>query len=334
VSEFARELTELIENLATDTEDPSADQMSEPWRHIQELGLVTIGIAEASGGSGGELADLLVVIRELARAGIGTPIVEASTAAFAVGVPEKDTFDTVVVDHFATMGASTLSAGLGPVPFAPSAGRLVIIGDSDVAAVQLSQPGVSIDADTDVAGQPSGRVRLTQASYQLMGQGPRAVDIIERLALARSAALLGSARGAYGLTRRYVMERKQFDAPLIKIPAVSAALAQMSVTIRNAQSAVDRAIALSTDADAAPLRRLGAVASARIMTGRMSTLVATTAHQLHGAVGVTREYGLHSHTKKLWAGRDADMAEHVWSSKLGAMVLSVDEATLWDQISA
>jgi hypothetical protein len=28
------------------------------------------------------------------------------------------------------------------------------------------------------------------------------------------------------------------------------------------------------------------------------------------------------------------MAERGWSSKLGAMVLSVDEATLWDQISA
>jgi acyl-CoA dehydrogenase len=334
VSEFARELTELIENLATDTEDSFAPQMSEPWRHIQELGLVTIGIAEAGGGSGGELADLLVVIRELARAGIGTPIVEAATAAFAIGVPEKGTFDTVVVDHFANLGASTLTASLGPVPFAPSAGRLVIVGDSGVGVVQLAQAGVSIDADTDVAGLPTGRVKLNRASYQFVAHGPRAADVIERLALARSAALLGSARGAYELTRGYVMERKQFGAPLIKIPAVSAALAKMSVTIRNAQSAVDRAIALSTDADAAPLRRIGAAATARIMTARMSTLVATTAHQLHGAVGVTLEYGLHRHTRKLWAGRDADMAEHGWSSKLGAMVLAVDEATLWEQISA
>jgi len=334
VSEFARELTELIENLAKEPDDPPDGQLSARWCQVQELGLATIGIAEAAGGSGGELADLVVVIRELARAGIGTPIVEASTAAFAIGVPGQDTFDTVVVDHVANMGASTLSADLGLVPFAPLAERLVIVSDSGVAVVALSQSGVTVDADTDVAGLPAGRVRLSRVSYQHMPEAGLAADVIERLALARSAALLGSAYGAYELTRRYVTEREQFGAPLIKIPAVAAAVAQMSVRIRTTQSAVDRAVAMCTDPDAAPLRRFGAVASARITAAGMATHVARTAHQLHGAVGVTREYGLHRHTRKLWAWRDADAAERAWSSQLGATVLSVDEGTLWDQISA
>jgi acyl-CoA dehydrogenase len=60
----------------------------------------------------------------------------------------------------------------------------------------------------------------------------------------------------------------------------------------------------------------------------------TTAHQLHGAMGVTREYGLHRHTTMLWAGRDADIKEHRWRSSLGAMTTSVDEGSLWDEISA
>jgi acyl-CoA dehydrogenase len=148
------------------------------------------------------------------------------------------------------------------------------------------------------------------------------------------AALLGSAYGAYDLTRQYVADRQQFGAPLIKIPAVSGALAQMAVRIRNAQSAIDRAVAVCSDGDSTPLRRFAAVASARVTTAGVATLVAQWAHQLHGAVGVTSEYGLHRHTRMLWALRDADESERMLSSRLGNVVLSGGEAALWDEIFA
>jgi enoyl-CoA hydratase/carnithine racemase len=212
----------------------------------------------------------------------------------------------------------------------------------DVRSVVLASRGKHFCAGADFAGTSGaaevspdeGARALYRAAVQHLPEAALAADVIERLALARSAALLGSAYGAYELTRRYVTEREQFGAPLIKIPAVAAAVAQMSVRIRTTQSAVDRAVALCTDPDAAPLRRFGAVASARITAAGMATHLARTAHQLHGAVGVTREYGLHRHTRKLWAWRDADAAERTWSSQLGATVLSVNEGTLWDQISA
>jgi acyl-CoA dehydrogenase len=163
---------------------------------------------------------------------------------------------------------------------------------------------------------------------------PDASVVVERLALARSAALLGSAYGAYDLTRGYVTEREQFGAPLVEIPAISAALAQMAVRIRHAESAVERAIDVCTQASAPPLSRFGAVASARVATAGTATLVARTAHQLHGAVGVTHEYGLHRHTTKLWAWRDADEPQREWSGRLGAMAIAVDENTLWNQVLA
>jgi acyl-CoA dehydrogenase len=328
VSEFANELAELVRGLATDTDDVSH------WRTVQELGLVTIGIAEDDGGSGGRLADLLVVIRELARAGIATPIVEASTAAFAIGVPAHDAFDTVVVNRVVNLAARALTARAVVVPFAGQADRLVVVGDSDVIAVPLKQTGVAIEVATDLAGLDAGQVRLNGAEYQRVPDTADASAVVERLALARSAALLGSASGAYDLTRGYVAERKQFGAPLAEIPAISAALAQMAVRIRHAESAVERATDVCTEAGAPALRRFGAVTSARVATASMATLVARTAHQLHGAVGVTHEYGLHRYTRKLWAWRDADEPERAWSGRLGAMALAVDENTLWNQVLA
>jgi acyl-CoA dehydrogenase len=328
MSEFANELTELIRGLSKDADAPSH------WRTISELGLVTIGIAEDAGGSGGELADLLVVIRELARAGIGTPIVEASTAAFAIGPHEGDVFDTIAVDRVVDLAAPTLTSGAITVPFAEDADRLVLVGDSDVVVVPLSQAGVDVDVSADIAGLPTGYVRLNGAAYESAATAPDASAIVERLSLARSAALLGSAQGAYELTRGYVAERKQFGAPLSEIPAISAGLAQMAVRIRHAESAVNRATDVCTQPSTPALRRLGAVASARVATAAMATLVARTAHQLHGAVGVTNEYGLHRHTRKLWAWRDADEPERAWSARLGAMALAVDEDTLWNHVLA
>jgi len=99
MSEFSRELTDLIQNLAAEVQASPDDQVSPQWAQIQELGLTAIGIAEAAGGSGGGLDDLVVVIRELARAGLATPIVEASAAAFTIGVAPQGTFDTIVINY-------------------------------------------------------------------------------------------------------------------------------------------------------------------------------------------------------------------------------------------
>lgn len=78
MSEFAGELVGLIQNLAKDageTTESAADEISPQWSQVQELGLVGIGIPEDLGGSGGELGDLVVVVRELAAHAIRTPIV-------------------------------------------------------------------------------------------------------------------------------------------------------------------------------------------------------------------------------------------------------------------
>lgn len=157
---------------------------------------------------------------------------------------------------------------------------------------------------------------------------------MERLALARSAALIGGCWGAYDMTKQYVIDRHQFGAPLIKIASVSTNLAHMVVSIRTAESALRRALAISGDPVATELRRLGSVASARIAAAQCATVVARTAHQLHGAVGITTEYGLHRYTRALWAQRDADQSELRWCERLGSAALAVDEADFWEQLTA
>jgi acyl-CoA dehydrogenase len=334
MSEFARELTDLIRNLAEDAGDKVDDYTGSVWAQVRDLGLAGIGMPEEKGGSGGSLADLMVVIRELARAGVSTPIVEASTAAYAVGTAAREGFETIVAMPDRDVLSNAITASFAQVPFADTASGLVIVTASSVATVPLAGESVTVEPGHDIAGLPYGCVRLDEASVAHTAQGPAAPEVIDRLALARSAALLGSAWGAYELTRSYVTEREQFGAPLIKIPAVSTTLAQMAVRIRSAQSALDRATTACADAQTPALRRFGAASAARISAATTASLVARSAHQLHGAVGITAEYGLHCYTSKLWALRDADESQLAYCRRLGARVRSEGEIQLWQSISA
>lgn len=330
MSEFARELTDLIRNLAADAGDTDS-----AWGQVCELGLAGIGMPEDNGGSGGSLADLVVVIEELARAGLSTPIVEASTTSYAVDAATAgDGFDTIVIAPDLNVPSKAVTANFIQVPYADKAGRLVIVTASSVVTVRLAGESVTVEPGHDIAGLPDARVTLSGASVEHVSGGPGVAPVIDRLALARSAALLGTAWGAYELTRKYVMEREQFGAPLVKIPAVSSTLAQMAVRTKFAQSALDRATAACADPDTPELQRFGAVSAARISAATAATLVARTSHQLHGAVGITAEYALHRYTSKLWALRDADQSEFAYSGRLGARVREKGEIGLWESISA
>jgi acyl-CoA dehydrogenase len=76
------------------------------------------------------------------------------------------------------------------------------------------------------------------------------------------------------------------------------------------------------------------VSAARISAATTASLVARAAHQLHGAVGITAEFGLHRYTSKLWALRDADESQFAYCRRLGARVRSEGEIQLWESISA
>ena len=75
------------------------------------------------------------------------------------------------------------------------------------------------------------------------------------------------------------------------------------------------------------MRLLAAAAKARC--GEAAGRVATICHQVHGAIGYTREHHLHRATRRLWRGRDAFGGERYWQEKLGAAALTARGEGLW-----
>lgn len=327
MSELSRELTALVADIAAglNTQSPQAQ-----WTQLSALGLTGIGIPESSGGSGGMLGDLLVVISGLAQHGVANPLLEGAVAGFARGVVAEDAFGTVAlasvpdVDHVG--GMTTLR----DVPYAAEASELIVIADDRVVSLPATDVSRDSDIGVNLAGQPCADVRVDLANASALDIAASAVR--NRLSIARSAALLGSGLGAYELTKSYVSSREQFGAPLVKIPAVASALADMATVLRLAQSTLRRADNILGD-EAAETRLEAAVDAARLVAARAATHIARTAHQLHGAVGVTDEYPLHRLTTALWAWRDADEPEDRVSARLGAVARARGESSIWVEMT-
>ncbi|MFJ4774198.1 acyl-CoA dehydrogenase family protein [Streptomyces uncialis] len=325
MSTLADELRNLVDDLA-------ASGRPELWDSLRELGLHRVGVDEERGGSGGGLDDLLVVVEALARHGIGVPIIEASTADWVLAHGPGRELDAALSTLQLTGQAvdtphGTLTTELTAVPWARDAARLVLCApDRAPLVIDLGHPSVTVRPGENLAGEPRDTVVLTDTPAAPVDGSPSYGTVRERLALLWSAAVLGAAHGAYRLTRSYVCERHQFGAPLVGIPAVAGNLARMRVQLVQA----DAALALARDAE--PFS--GAVDIARVTTAAAATVIARTAHQLHGAMGITEEYPLHRLTRRLWSWRDAVDSERGWTESLGRRAADAGESGVWTRVTA
>uniref|UniRef100_A0A1X7TJI4 Acyl-CoA dehydrogenase/oxidase C-terminal domain-containing protein n=1 Tax=Amphimedon queenslandica TaxID=400682 RepID=A0A1X7TJI4_AMPQE len=78
-----------------------------------------------------------------------------------------------------------------------------------------------------------------------------------------------------------------------------------------------------------------AVAAAKIRTGQAAGAGAAIAHQVHGAMGFTREYPLQQRTRRLWAWRDEFHPESAWAIELGRHIAkSGGGMRLWETLTA
>jgi acyl-CoA dehydrogenase len=283
------------------------------WSTLAELGLTTIGVPEAAGGSGGDLPDLVEVVAALGERGAAVPIAEHATAAWALGFPPE-------------LGTVALAGpGRVLVPWASRATHVVLAPPGGTTLVATLH-GMRRIPGTDTAGQSLDEVDVDRVETVAGVVGD---DVGARLAVLRAATLVGAVRGAFRLTRDHVRTREQFGGPLVRLPAVATALARLKVELLQAETALDAAL----DAHATP-RAATAAAVARVVCGGVATEAARIAHQLHGALGITQEYDLHPVTRLLWATRDADLPEEHWAATLGAAALAGGEESVWSELTA
>jgi len=79
---------------------------------------------------------------------------------------------------------------------------------------------------------------------------------------------------------------------------------------------------------------IAACAAAKARTSEAAQLVATIAHAIHGAIGVTAEYDLQLSTRRLHEWRMAHGSESYWNRLLGGLVLRSGTPLISDFVRA
>ena len=345
------ELRTVVDDVLADQGGEPGDQPGPVWRTVQDLGWPRVGVDEQAGGEGGDLRHAVEIVEGLGRHGVSVPLAETLLAhrmLAAAGHPLADHAEVLTV---AVPGGSErvllrrdgsgrplLSGAVARVPWGRAADRLVVPverADGGQAVVVLARdaPGLRWEPGRNLAGEPRDALILNDVAVdadQVLTGCPGRERIVAEAALLRAAALVGALHTTLTRTVEHVTAREQFGRPLIRFQAVAGLLAVLASEQQSARVALDRAVAAVHRDDADAWTR---VAAARVIGGRAATEGARIAHQLHGAMGVTREYPLHLSTRRLWAWRDECGTQHGWSARLGRHLLGRSADARWRWIT-
>jgi len=185
-----------------------------------------------------------------------------------------------------TGGATGDRSGLGLflVPAdAPGLSRRGYPTQDGMRAAELIFDGVSVPAD-NVLGDPAGALPVVER-------------VIDETIAALCAEAVGSMQRMHELTIAYLKERKQFGVPIGGFQVLQHRGAEMYMALEQARSMMLYATMNASEPDAATRRE--AISAAKVQIGRSAKFIRESAVQLHGGVGVTMEYEVGHHMKRL-----------------------------------
>lgn len=285
------------------------------WSTIEESGLPLALVPEEAGGFGVPVEEALALIRQSGRHALPLPLAEtivANAALAAAGLP------------LAEGPAALVPTGTDRIAWGRNARTFVVERDGQLHRVTGA---------ATVATQGANLANLPRDAMTL-GDGAAAAangpGLLELGALARALQMAGALERVLELTVEHVSTRVQFGRPLSKFQAIQQELAKLAGEVAAASAAADHAA--SAYAEGADLAFAVAVARARI--GGAASKANGIAHQLHGAIGFTREHALHRFTTSLWAWRDEFGTQRYWTLLLGKRALESGRDGFWPMVVA
>lgn len=294
------------------------------WQTLENAGFLQLLAAEADGGAALALPELFPVLRSLGYHNMPLPVGQ-TMVAHALLPPCDVPTGRITLGTRATAGhheaTSRLTCPLTPCGLVAD---WVLARDGEgvlllpIASAQRIATGVprSLTA-TLVWPDDSTAIRFSEGGAAL-----------NAFAAALFAALLsGAMNHVFEMTLQYGNDRSQFGKSLGKFQAIQHQLSVMAEHTAAASIAAEAAFRTAPANPKSPPWLAAAVAKSR--TSEAAVLVASTAHALHGAIGISEEYDLQLLTRRLHEWRMAHGSEAYWNPLIGQQVLD-SQQTLVD----
>ncbi|OBF06354.1 acyl-CoA dehydrogenase family protein [Mycobacterium sp. 852002-10029_SCH5224772] len=302
------------------------------WQRLDELGLVRLTGTEQHRGSGASWYEAAELMATAVRHGVRIPLAEHDLLACwlleASGMPAGDAVRTMCV--LDKQGTAT------DVPWAASADRIVVVWRAegghrvaDVAAEQLT-----ITQGGNLIGEPRDTVAAEPATLHGV---PVTAALLNQLQL--KAALVRSIQVSAALDRilqlcvDHAAARVQFGRPLSKFQAVQNLISDIAAEAALARATTEAALHAAVIGEWSTPDLAFLVAVARSCAGHATSVVVRNAHQVHGAIGTTREHALHEFTRAALAWRSEFGSVRYWDERVTDAALHASAGALWELIT-
>lgn len=356
---YSDEQTMLRESAERFVRDAGGAASAEPyalWRQFADLGWLALPLPESHGGLGGSPLDVSILLEEFGRGRLVTPYV--GTVVLGAGLVAHLGTEDQKTAILPGVAAGTHILAMALVEAGPRGGlaQLTTCAVRDEETWRLSGHKVAVidgpDADTLIVSArvetgvglflvPRDAAGFALIPHTALGGGNACAATFDNVVLpntarlgdgdvtttlerttdvataALCAELAGIMAALLDATTSYTNTREQFGKPLTANQTVRFKLADMAIAVEEARSMALRA-ALSFDG--ADRDRIRAVAGAKAKIGRGARLVAETAIQLHGAMGVTEELAIGGYYKRvlaietMYGGIDDQLIRHARAS--------------------
>lgn len=301
------------------------------WQACHAAGFLDALVAEADGGAGLQLGDILPVIHAAGRHAVPAPLADTVLARAWLREGGHAPPDGPIA--LAPFGLSSQDdrLTLSAAPWGRVAQWMLAADARGIHLLPVDQASViptggqgSLSADLS---WPTGAGSVVSAAPSQSAISPNTLDggalpgLPELAALAYTGLISGAMERILELTLDYANQRTQFGKPIGRFQAVQQ---QLSILVEQIW-ATRMAAQLAFQSDSwAPSPLLAAVGKARASAA--AVMVADIAHAVHGAIGVTEEYDLQLYTRRLREWRRAAGAESYWSARIGQDALRTDSA--------
>jgi alkylation response protein AidB-like acyl-CoA dehydrogenase len=256
------------------------------WRLLcEQVGAAALVVPEEYGGAGGNLGDAAVVLEELGKGLVPSPLLGTTLAELALLAADDPDADA--------LGSLAEGTAIGAVVLDPD-----YVVNGDIADIVIATNDGKLDRWTAFGAErvatmdPTRRLaRVTPHSTAPVGADPGIADVA---AILLAAEQMGAAARCLELTVEYTKERVQFGRPIGSFQALKHRMADLYVAVQAARAVVNDAF---EQAEAAPPSATSA-ALARVAASEALSMVAAEGIQLHGGIAITWEHDMQLYFKR------------------------------------
>lgn len=303
------------------------------WDAIEEAGFLDT-LADAETPPEERATNTGVLLKAAARHLVPVPlgetlVVRALLAGARVRAPAGPLSFAVLDGHTHQHGDHAhLKGTAARVPYARNAAAVLLGASDGKEGVLVATRRGRLTQGANIAGEPRDDLVFADTAGTTV-PGVHGWRLKQAGATLRAVAMAGALERVLLQTVDYARTRVQFGKPIAAFQAIQQQLAVLAGHVAAASIAADAAMAAFFD----EARRTTDIAVAKTRVGEAAGAGAAIAHQVHGAIGITREHSLHLATRRLWSWRAEFGAESDWAQDLGRNLARGGGAGFWPSIT-